>query len=324
MKKIVFILTIFSPAIGFNQIPVKRQLHGTIIRSSTVEGDRALIGLKGKGPGSGIVYYSENSLKGWIPTNNGLAIAPEVEDVQAVALVNDTIFLAGTWKNGLFRTIDKGKTWKKITSFPSNDIRSIAQTRTKIYAATTTHGVVASADNGKTWTICSDSSYFKQTASWSLEPDPADQKSLYALSFRSGIQKSEDEGKTWKQLISHEGMMFSDLVFSESNSNTIYAIGGNDSLGVIYRSRDSGENWEMLTKLPQGSLNQIALTGENHDILIIGSWDRGVHIYSGKKWGHIDEITFETVANIVAMSKEIVIFSWGDGIFKIPNDWVNK
>ncbi len=323
MKHLFFIIIFAFPLLVFNQSEIGRQLQGNIIRSSHISNHGALIGLKGEKTGDGKVYYSNNNLKSWIPCNNGHSIAPEVEDVQAVLMVDDTTFLAGTWKNGLYLSLNAGKSWQKVGNFPSKDIRSFASSNSKkktIYAATTTNGVLQSVDLGKTWTNCSDSSYYKQTSAWSLE---IDQKNniLYALSFKNGVQQSFDKGKTWKNILTHKGMMIYDLVISKKDPHQIYAVGCNDSLGVIYRSKDKGENWELLTELPVGSLNQIELTGFSEKILVVGSWDKGAYVYSNGKWGHIEEVGTISVANIYASSGEVIIFSWGNGIYKIPNYW---
>ena len=285
------------------------------------------MGIKGETPGTGLVYAKKSDEKDWKATNDGKALNPEVTDVQAVVIVNDSIFLAGTWKNGLYRTRDAGNSWDKLDSFPASDIRAIRISESHpehIFAATVSHGIMRSTDLGSSWHPCSADSLRKRLASWSMEVDPTNPSRLYALTYSNGILKTTDQGKHWEPLLKHEGIMFYDMAISNKDPNKLWAVGANDSLGVIYTSDDQGKSWKMLAETPAGSFNQIELTGKWEDVLLVGSWNNGAFIHTHLGWSKLAAITFETISGMHANSAKISIFTWGNGLYEIENVWMDS
>jgi hypothetical protein len=328
MKLGLVTVLMFIALVSFSQSDtLVPQLPNQIIRSSTVTSLGALVGLKGKEKGAGLVYYRSPESLTWEQTNRGKALAKEVEDVQAVAIIDENNFLAGTWKNGLFSSINQGKSWKKVDNFPSKDVRSIQVSRSNpdlIYAATTTHGIVKSTDKGSSWTPCTADSLYKTLAAWSIEIDPSNDSIIYAMTFRNGIYKSTDQGHHWKSVLKQDGIMFYDLAMANNNRDRLCAVGSNDSLGVMYSSTNGGESWAMVTGVPNGALNQVAITGVNQDVFLVGSWDNGAHANTNGQWNKVTNVTFETISDIYAGSKEVIFFTWGNGIYKMKNDWMNS
>ena len=133
---------------------LKYGLKGKIIRAlgqSPTSPSICYVGLKGNELGSGLVYKSEDAGLTWHQLNDGKPVGDYVADIQAIEKANDpkkTLYV-GTWKSGLFKSIDDGETWHKDVNFPSADIRSIkagTQTPLLVYAATSSFGVVKSID----------------------------------------------------------------------------------------------------------------------------------------------------------------------------------
>lgn len=215
-------------------VAVNHQLKGITIRSSVVEGNQGLLGTKGDEKGSGFVYGLNKKGK-WKVLNKGKALSPNVEDVQAVAMVTEVVCLAGTWKNGLFISGNKGKSWEKLSEFPSQDIRCIQVSRQSqlIYAATTDQGILKSFDNGYSWTVCTADSLIRSMAAWSIEIDPENDSIVYAMTFGGDVLRSKDQGCSWQSVLSHDGIMFYDLAISTVNSAKLWAAGANDSSGVF-------------------------------------------------------------------------------------------
>lgn len=143
---------------------------------------KGLLGTKGDKKGAGFVY-GLNKKGIWKTLNKGKALSLGAEDVQTVAMITEKIYLAGTWKNGLFISGNAGKSWKKLTNFPSQVIRCIqvSQQSQLIYATTADKGILKSFDNGENWISCTDDSLQKFTASWSLEIDPENDSIVYAM-----------------------------------------------------------------------------------------------------------------------------------------------
>ena len=124
-------------------------------------------------------------------------------------------------ERGVFRTLDGGKSWKKILflndSTGATDL-SIDPTNPRILFASM-------------WKF--------QRSPWGME----------AGGGRSGLWKSTDGGDTWSNLSANPGMPKAPLgkigvAVSPANPRRIYAsIEAKDTLGGIFRSDDGGENW---------------------------------------------------------------------------------
>ena len=138
---------------------LKFGLKGKIIRAlgkSSTSPPIFYAGLKGGELGSALIYKSEDFGKTWFPLNNNKPISPYASDIQAISIANDSAnsIYAGTWKDGLFKSVDNGKTWKKVLTAPSSDIRNIKmgiQNPLLLHASTSSFGVMNSTDAGETW-----------------------------------------------------------------------------------------------------------------------------------------------------------------------------
>jgi photosystem II stability/assembly factor-like uncharacterized protein len=323
MKKLKTFLVVFIGAISFGvsaQLSaVSHQLDSLVIRSFTVASNQALAGIKGNA-GDGIVYKCTINTWNWKATNHGKPIGKNVEDVQAVAIVNDSVYLAGTWKNGLYRTDDAGGTWEKINEFPSIDVRSIKvidHDYIRIYAATTTSGILESLDLGKTWTVCGINSTDKSLASWSLELDPITDGKLFALTFKDGILQSNDHGKTWVSSLKVDGIMFYDMVISKTYPKNIVAVGSNDSIGVIYGSVDGGLTWYFVENELNALFSQVEFGGKSEQTILLGSWDRGAFMNNRSDWNSLQEVAFNNISGIYSDQNQMVFATWGNGLFRI-------
>jgi photosystem II stability/assembly factor-like uncharacterized protein len=323
MKKmkilLVVLIALASSNVSAQEYPVRHQLDSLVIRSFTAEPSQAiaLAGIKG-GIGDGVVYKCSKIAWDWTATNGGKPLDPNVEDVQAVAVINDSIFLAGTWKNGLFRSDDSGATWEKLTNFPSKDIRAIRVVDhgyVRIYAATTTAGIQESLDLGKTWKSCAADSMNKTLASWSIEVDPRSDGKLFALTFGNGIMHSNDHGKTWSSSLKVDGMMFYDLVFSGVRAEDVLAVGANDSTGVLYGSIDSGRSWHISKGTPEAQFSQVEFAGEMDKTIVLGSWNKGAFKSEGDSWNPIPQVSYENISGIYADASQMVFATWGDGFY---------
>lgn len=323
MKTLCYLLFIATPLFSLGQANVVRQdIPNKIIRSYWMAEDgTSLIGIKGQNKGDGLVYLKTSKDEEWTATNNGEAIAPEVEDVQAVLALDDSTFFAGTWKHGLFITKNQGNTWEHVEAFPSKDVRSIQRNQNNIlFAATTTHGIQTSEDMGRTWGSYSPDSLNTSFSSWKIALTEDDHNSLYALTFSSSIIRTQDHGNTWESVLAHEGIQFFDFASSHLFPNHLWAVGSNDSLGVIYSSADNGATWT-LTKTSPDLYNQIIVVGDDLPTLITGSWNNGVAMHSNDESTKVQEIEFPVVSGLHASPKELICFTWGNGIFSIPNIW---
>jgi photosystem II stability/assembly factor-like uncharacterized protein len=273
--------------------------------------------MKGDSAGTGLVMMRLKNELEWKVSNAGKSLAPEVEDVQAVQAVNNEVFLAGTWKNGLFRSDDTGLNWNKISEFPAVDVRSLLVVSDNIYAVTISHGILISTDLGLSWTQCAHDSLSKSLASWRIYADPQNENGIYALSFFNGLQYSVNKGKSWQGLKYDSNIMFYDMEIDKNDHNHLVLVGSGDSLAVIYETFDHGKNWNLLANTPLASFNQVALLNDKANSILVGTWDQGLFVQKSGKWKKVKSVDFDTISGIQILNNNITVYTWGNGIYKL-------
>jgi len=173
--------------------------------------------------------------------------------------------------DGVYKTLDGGKTWKniglrdsraigKVIVNPNNaDIVFVAALGHP-FGPNTERGIFRSMDGGKNWekVLYKD----ENTGGIDIAFDPHNANVLFASLWQvrrsswnlssggpgSGLYRSNDAGATWKRLEEHglpKGPYGRIGVAVSANSDRIYAlIEAHD--GGLYRSDDAGETWELV------------------------------------------------------------------------------
>ena len=172
--------------------------------------------------------------------------------------------------NGMWKSVDAGKSWKhiglsdskhitRIRIHPGNPELVYAAVLGHLYGPNNERGVYRSKDGGKTWErilFVND-----KVGAVDLMLDPVNSRILYATTWNvkrtpysfesggegSGLWKSTDEGNSWQNISGNTGFPKGTLgiigvTVSPVNHNRIWAIvEAND--GGVFRSDDGGENW---------------------------------------------------------------------------------
>jgi len=203
----------------------------------------------------------------------------------AVAFTDPNVVWAGTGEsfirsnvsigNGVYKSTDAGKTWKHMGLEKSGRIGRVAidpRNPDVVFVAAMGHcygpqkerGVYRTKDGGKNWeqVLFAD----ENTGAFEVAMDFNNPRILFAGMWplhiytwgrdsggpNGGIWKSTDGGDTWSRLTGHGlpeppiGKV--GLAIAQSNSDVVYALietGGPPNRGVLWRSSDGGENWEL-------------------------------------------------------------------------------
>ena len=183
--------------------------------------------------------------------------------------------------DGVYRTLDGGKTWKNVGLRDSRAIGKVIINPTNpdiVFVAALGHpygpnaerGIFRTTDGGKTWekVLYKD----ENTGGIDVAFDPHNPNIIFAALWQarrtswsmesggpgSGIYRSADGGTTWKRLEEHglpKGPYGKIGVAVAANSDRVYAlIEAHNPDGGLYRSDDGGESWQLVN--PSHSLWQ--------------------------------------------------------------------
>ncbi|MBV8053357.1 MAG: hypothetical protein JOZ80_19365 [Acidobacteriaceae bacterium] len=175
--------------------------------------------------------------------------------------------------NGVYKSIDAGKTWKlmgladthaigRLIINPKNPDIAFVAALGHPFADNEERGIFRTRDGGKTWekVLYKDA----KTGGIDVQFDPANPNILFAALWQarrmpwnldsggpgSGLYRSADGGTTWKELKGHglpDGTLGRiGVTVSGANPNRIWAIIEAEK-GGIYRSDDGGETWHITT-----------------------------------------------------------------------------
>ena len=292
------------------------QLEGQVIRSYAINPwntDILLIGTKSFA-GDGRVYISQDAGNSWMATNNNKPLSDSTEDVQAVAFLNDSTYLAGCWKTGLYISRDRGKNFERVKDFPSSDIRAIKvdpKKPEKVWLGTTTHGVIRSEDGLKSWILQTGD----KQASWDLELDHTKPNTLYSCLYDGGLGKSKDDGNSFKPLHKKEGIMVYDVLVHYDGRT--WAVGGGDSTEFFLYRAFNGSGWKnLLLDVDYYEKANYSCVHEVDGTVYVGSWDKGLLTYTDGQWDSIPEVDAATITKIDYANNFLYVFTWGNGIYR--------
>ncbi|MCU0237951.1 MAG: hypothetical protein MUC29_00785, partial [Pyrinomonadaceae bacterium] len=181
--------------------------------------------------------------------------------------------------DGVYKSTDAGKTWKKIGLDASQHISRIivhpknpdvlwVAAQGALYSSSKERGIYKSTDGGATWknTLFVD----EKTGAAELSLDANNHRVLYAAMWEhgrlpwkvisggpgSGLYKSVDGGESWEKMTdglpTKMGKMA--IAVSRSNSEKVYALIESDSYEDergLYVSYNAGKNWSQVTNEPR-------------------------------------------------------------------------
>jgi photosystem II stability/assembly factor-like uncharacterized protein len=239
------------------------------------------------------VYYFGATAGGvWKTTDGGLNWKPIFDKTKdasaaigaiAVSESDPNVIYAGTGEacirgnivggNGVYKSIDAGKTWKfvgladthaigRLAVNPKNPDIAFVAALGHPFADNEERGIFRTQDGGKSWQKV----LYKDAKSGGIDVvfDPSNPNILFAALWQarrtpwsldsggpgSGLYRSIDGGTTWKELKGHglpEGVLGRiGVTVSGANPNRVWAVVEAEK-GGIYRSDDGGDSWHITT-----------------------------------------------------------------------------
>ncbi len=241
-----------------------------------------------------------------------ICIAPSDPNIVWVGTGEPNNRQSSSWGDGIYRSLDGGKTWQNMGLRDSRHIgRVVIDSRDPniVYVAVVGHlwgpnrerGVYKTTDGGKTW---SQSLFINEdTGVIDIAIDPQSPGTLYAAAYQrrrvpwgfngggpgSGLYKTIDGGWTWKKLTKdlpeggNTGRIGIDIY--RGNPNIVYAIIEN-AKGGVFRSEDRGETWKKMSDLDSRAMyySQIRIDPNNDQRI----WQCAANMFisedGGKTW----------------------------------------
>lgn len=290
-------------------------MGGRIDDIAVVEGKPWIIYV---GTASGGIWKTENNGVTWesifdneiVSTIGDIAIAPSDPNIVWTGTGEANNRQSSSWGNGVYKSVDGGKTWKHMGLSDTHHIGRVVIHPTNpeiVYVAAVGHlwgpnkerGLFKTTDGGKTWKCVLFIN--EDTGVTDVAIDYESPNIVYAAAYQrrrtaygfagggphSGIYKSIDGGETWKKLTN--GLPSGDtgrigLDVYRKDPRIIYAIVENKD-GGVFRSEDRGESWKRMSSTNPRPMyySQIRIDPQN-DLRI---WVLGVQMHYSEDGGKI-------------------------------------
>jgi photosystem II stability/assembly factor-like uncharacterized protein len=272
------------------------------------------------GTASGGVWKTTNNGTTWEPvfdkegvsTIGDIAIAPSDPSVVWVGSGEPNNRQSSSWGDGAYKSIDGGKTWKKMGLDATHHIgRIVIHPRNPdvVYVAALGHlwgpnperGVYKTSDGGKSWTQVLKINDDTGVSDIAMDPESPD--ILYAAAYErrrtpygfngggpdSAIYKTTDGGANWRKLTkglpwenggSDTGRIGLDIY--RKDPNIVYAEIEHEK-GGTFRSEDKGETWKRMGDTdPRPSYYSQIRIDPNNDLRI---WELGAQMFYSEDGG---------------------------------------
>ena len=233
---------------------------------------------------SGGLWKTPDAGLTWVPVGDGqfgsssvgaMEISQSDPDIMYVGMGEPQMRNNVSWGDGVYKSTDGGETW---THVGLEDTHHIAQIRIHptnpdlVYVAAYGHafgpnperGVYRTRDGGSSW----EQVLFKSERAGAIDlvMNPSDPDELFASIWEferkawgpktggdeSGIWKSTDAGETWTEITDNPGLPEGShgrmgLTMSAADPDRVYALIDSQTRPGLYRSDDSGVNWEFVS-----------------------------------------------------------------------------
>lgn len=283
------------------------------------------------------VYKSLDGGKSW--KNMGLKDSRHIGKILINPEDSNMVYVAAegsAWgpggERGLYKTIDGGKTWKKILNIsentgisdmvmdPTNPDMIIASSEQRRRHVFTKIGggpestIYKTTDGGKNWRKIKKGLPGVHIGGIGLAISPVDPMVVYAMfeaaDKMGGFFRSSDQGESWKKMSSHSssGQYYSEIFCDPVNVNKVYSVET-----VTQYTEDGGKTFKRLG-LKNRHVDDHALwinPGDTRHIIIGG--DGGIYVSydSGADWYHVSNLSVTQFYRVFADNSKPFYFVYG-------------
>jgi hypothetical protein len=142
------------------------------------------------------IYISDDAAKTWVLARASQKTVHNIEQSPHDA----KLFLAATEHDGLWRSVDAGRTWQTIKGVGTEQTLHNAtfdpRNPRRMAACGWGPGVLVSEDGGETWTAANQG--LPNSNVWRVGADPDFPGRLYAAPHEKPLHVSDDFGRTWR------------------------------------------------------------------------------------------------------------------------------
>jgi photosystem II stability/assembly factor-like uncharacterized protein len=252
-------------------------MSGRIAAVEGVVGNRNILYA---GAATGGVWKTEDGGLTWRPifddqpvhSIGALAVHPKYPDVVWVGTGEGNIRNSVSYGNGVYRSLDAGRTWRhlglpeserihRILLHPEDPEVAYVAVMGKLWGDSMVRGVYKTIDGGATWTQVLAGN--ARTGCGDLAMDPDNPNKLFAAMYEfrrqpwffesggkgSGLFVTHDGGTSWTRLEPEDGLPKGPLgrigvAVAPSDAKRVYAFIEDSGKNGIYRSLDGGVTWQ--------------------------------------------------------------------------------
>lgn len=221
--------------------------------------------------GGGVIAVSSDRGRTWQRRDAGL----EDFSVRALAIdPNDSNYVLAGGLTGVYRSLDGGATWKKLSAH--ENVESLAidpRTRDRIYVGTWRQGW-RSDDGGANWTHIANGMVL-DTDMFAITFHPANPDNIW-VSTCGWVYNTQNRGDQWTRYrdgFKNRRIHTVDVDPSDQTGMTVYA----GSVAGLYRSTDNGKNWAPVSSEDM-VINSVVMHPKRPGRLILGVEGDGVYV----------------------------------------------
>jgi photosystem II stability/assembly factor-like uncharacterized protein len=279
-----------------------RALENCHIGSITIEPSQGVIFA---GAHKGTVYASADGGKTWEPRNKGITFN-DIFSLASVKVGSGSRIYAGTEPAHLFVSEDLGASWRELPSlrdlptvsewnFPApphiahvKNVTFDPRDPDTIYASVEQGGLFKSVDAGASWEELS--GFYYDVHRLVIRPSNPD---WFYITGGEGLYRSKDGGNNWEHVTHRQWRIgYPDALLLHPGREELMFMAGSvvspsfwpqtkSADTRIARSRDHGDNWELLT---EGFAEHMK---ENVEAMALEAWDRSCAVFAGTTAGDI-------------------------------------